>query len=350
MKILVHEWVTGGGLTGMPLPAVWAREGRAMRLAVLDDLRMIDGVEPVVTLDPRFAHEAGPWASVVVVAGREEDTLTRLARECDYTLIIAPETAGTLAMLTGLVEESGGTPLGSTPGAIALAADKHRLAAFLLKRGIPALPAEWYDRSSSTPPSFGYPAVVKPVDGAGSLDTFLLTGPGDHPTPTSWAGDLIIQPFYPGDSMSASYLVGADGRVVLLGVGWQDVEVRDGRFVYRGGRLPGPAALGLGEPLQAVQAVRGLRGFVGVDFIRQGESERTLVVEINPRITTSYLGLRRLYPAGALARAWIEAARGGSVSATLQPLDPMPAPGSLQFRDDGTIVPEPGEADGRIAD
>ena len=27
--VLVHEWVTGGGLAGMPLPASWEREGRA---------------------------------------------------------------------------------------------------------------------------------------------------------------------------------------------------------------------------------------------------------------------------------------------------------------------------------
>ena len=47
-----------------------------------------------------------------------------------------------------------------------------------------------------------------------------------------WAGDLIIQPYYPGVSMSASYLVGADGRVDLLGVGWQEVEVLAWSFHY----------------------------------------------------------------------------------------------------------------------
>ena len=32
--VLVHEWVTGGGLAGMPLPASWVREGGAMRRAI----------------------------------------------------------------------------------------------------------------------------------------------------------------------------------------------------------------------------------------------------------------------------------------------------------------------------
>ena len=35
--VLVHEWVTGGGLAGMPLPASWEREGSAMRRAIARD-------------------------------------------------------------------------------------------------------------------------------------------------------------------------------------------------------------------------------------------------------------------------------------------------------------------------
>ena len=31
LVVLVHEWVTGGGLAGKPLPASWEREGSAMR-------------------------------------------------------------------------------------------------------------------------------------------------------------------------------------------------------------------------------------------------------------------------------------------------------------------------------
>jgi tyramine---L-glutamate ligase len=349
MRILVHEWVTGGGLAGLPLPGSWASEGRAMRQAVVADLRTIEGIEPVVTLDPRFASDTGPWDSVVVVAGREDFTLSRLARQCDFTLLIAPETAGTLAMLTELVEEAGGRTLGSSPEAIALAADKHRLGAYLLKKGVPTLPVEWYDRSGATAPSFGYPAVVKPVDGAGSLDTFLLAGPDDHPQPTTWAGDLVIQPFCTGTAMSASYLVGSDEQARLLAVGWQHVEVREGRFVYLGGQLPGPTPLGLGAPLQAVQAVRGLRGFVGVDFLQRGDGQ-PVVIEINPRPTTSYIGLRRLYPPGALLEAWIDAVQDGTHARWPLPLDPPPPEGSLRFQADGTFEPDRGDHDGDHAD
>ena len=51
----------------------------------------------------------------------------------------------------------------------------------------------------------------------------------------------------------------------------------------------------------------GLRGFVGVDFFWEPELDEATVLEINPRATTSFVGLSRLLPAGHLAAAWLAA-------------------------------------------
>jgi predicted ATP-grasp superfamily ATP-dependent carboligase len=72
----------------------------------------------------------------------------------------------------------------------------------------------------------------------------------------------------------------------------------DGRFAYRGGRIPAAntnhAAL-QETARRACLAVPGLRGYVGVDLIVPAkESAPVIVVEINPRLTTSYLGYRAL--------------------------------------------------------
>ena len=44
MRILVHEFVSGGGLAGRPVPASLAREGAAMLTALVADLAAIRGI------------------------------------------------------------------------------------------------------------------------------------------------------------------------------------------------------------------------------------------------------------------------------------------------------------------
>src|SRR3954464_11565256 len=69
MQVLVHEWVTGGGLAGSPLPASWAAEGRAMRRAIARDFASLPEVRVVVTLDDRQPDDPGPWTVVRVGPG-----------------------------------------------------------------------------------------------------------------------------------------------------------------------------------------------------------------------------------------------------------------------------------------
>ena len=45
--------------------------------------------------------------------------------------------------------------------------------------------------------------------------------------------------------------------------------------------------------LQAVADIEGLLGYVGVDLVL-GDDGLDYAIEINPRLTTSYLGLRQL--------------------------------------------------------
>src|SRR3954467_7002884 len=136
--ILVHEWVTGGGLAGRTLPPSWAAEGHAMRRAIARDFAAVPGVRVVVTLDDRFPEdeEAGPWAFVRIGPGEEDATFARLASEAHYTAPTAPETDGILAARARTIERVGGRSLGSSPSAIELTGDKLRLARHLAGRGV----------------------------------------------------------------------------------------------------------------------------------------------------------------------------------------------------------------------
>ena len=122
-------------------------------------------------------------------------------------------------------------------------------------------------------------------------------------------GDMLLQPFVQGTPASVAFLVGPRQQLALLPSA-QHLSA-DGRFRYLGGALPLPPGLAhraihLGE--QAVAAVAGLQGYVGVDLVLADDGGDQ-VIEINPRLTTSYIGLRRL-AGGNLAEAMLRVFTG----------------------------------------
>ena len=154
LVVLVHEWVTGGGLAGTPLPGSWEREGSAMRRAIASDFAALPSsdIGVIMTLDGRLAGEPGPWVLERIAPGEHGRKLRELGRAADFTVLVAPETRGILAGLTRDLEQAGARVLGSSAQAVELCGDKARLAAHLEHQGIDTPP------SSTIVPSEGLPA------------------------------------------------------------------------------------------------------------------------------------------------------------------------------------------------
>ncbi len=317
LTVLVHEWVTGGGLAGAPMPQSWADEGRAMRRAIAADFASVarNRVRVIVTLDARLPDDPGPWTIERLGPEQELDRLRALAGEADATVLVAPETSGTLARLTRDLRTAGARVLGSSPEAIDLTGDKHRLAAWLRSRGIDTPPSRIILPEAGLPPDATYPAVLKPVDGAGCIDTFYVVDARSLPACARAMSQALLQPFVAGVPMSASFLIDGQGRAWLLGVGVQRIAIRGDRFAYQGGRLPAPSRAAEPQLRPALGAIPGLRGYVGVDFIWDPEAEHATVLEINPRPTTSCVGLTQLLPPGRLAEAWLRVFESGPADA-----------------------------------
>jgi predicted ATP-grasp superfamily ATP-dependent carboligase len=77
---------------------------------------------------------------------------------------------------------------------------------------------------------------------------------------------------------------------------WQRLS-QDGRFTYHGGSLVRERELAQRATSLAIQAINAMppaRGYVGVDMVLSDAADglADVVIEINPRITTSYVGLR----------------------------------------------------------
>lgn len=311
MRLLLHEFVTAGGY-GPSAPASLRAEGAAMLAAVIDDFRRV----PQVALTALIAHDApGNWGPGCrrIAAGDEESAFCTQAARADATLVIAPECAGLLERRSRQVLAAGGQLLGCRPDAIRLAADKKELARWWQERGIatPSIIAE----SSDPPPALAFPLVCKPRHGAGSQATFLIARPADLHSALRAAqaempnDELLLQSLAPGRPASVAFFVGP-AQTLALAPTWQRLSA-DGRFHYRGGQLPLPApwnerALRLGR--RALAGIDGLHGYVGVDLVL-GEHGRDFAIEINPRLTTSYLGLRQL-ARDNLADIWLRMARG----------------------------------------
>jgi hypothetical protein len=107
-------------------------------------------------------------------------------------------------------------------------------------------------------------------------------------------------------------LCGPSGRVALEPCKQRISE--DGRLRYLGGQLPlreglAERARTLGE--RALAAMPAATGYVGVDLVlgRAPDGSEDAVIEINPRLTTSYIGLRSAV-VGNLAQAMWHVARG----------------------------------------
>jgi len=299
-----------------------------MRRALAEDFAAIEGVRVVMTLDARLPDEPGPWEVGRGGPGEEPDAFARLAAGSDGTLCIAPETGGVLEARARTIEQVGGRSLGSSPEAVSLCGDKLRLADHLLRQGIDTPPSvRVFPARVGLPRDHVYPAVLKPIDGAGSIDTFYVEShesmPGDVP-------EALLQPFVPGRAMSAAFVVCPEVGPILIGLADQTIERVDGRFAYvggvapsrigrgRGSLIPARHAYGDGPLISSVRSVPGLLGWVGVDFVWDEATGRVAVLEINPRATTSYVGFRAvespgLHPPSWIAKLWLSY-RGPSVN------------------------------------
>jgi predicted ATP-grasp superfamily ATP-dependent carboligase len=165
---------------------------------------------------------------------------------------------------------------------VAVCANKRQTARILSSHGI-AVPAEMTAGRK----------VVKPVNGCGAAGVRLTDDvPGD--------GE-IGQEFIDGEHLSVS-LIGS--RIVgdacsnytgkpplLLALNRQHVVIQeDGTFRYLGGETPVDHAWKCEIVATAAKAITvlGCQGYVGVDVV---VADRVYIVDVNPRITTSIVGI-----------------------------------------------------------
>jgi len=329
MRIFVYEFLTGGGLLDEGGAAADVQslhdEGAAMVAALAGDFAALSEVEVTILRDARSPLVTPPGVRVCEVASGESEkrAFASAAAEADWTVVIVPELDGRLVERCSLVAESGGRLLGTSDRGLAIACDKHATAEHLRTAGV-ASPRGWaIDASATWPALVRYPAVIKPRDGAGSQGVRLLRAAPERllsATPFSpperipgWGqAGYRLEEFCPGEAVSVALVCGPDGQFALPPC--RQKLSQDGRFVYLGGSLPvAPDLANRAASLakRAVAALPGALGYVGVDLVLGADHDggNDFVIEINPRLTTSYIGLR-VVARENLAAALLDVAEG----------------------------------------
>ena len=311
MNVFVSEYLTSGACEVTQADASLLTEGTAMLDAVVTDLLAIPDCtvtvcvqESLLSVSDIFQQaELSQRLQVVRVTSPEEEQplFERVCRQADLVWVIAPEFGDILVSRSERAIELGAHVVGPDLKTIRLTADKWRLFEFLKGRDLPTIPTALLQDELAAPDT-SYPCLIKHRFGAGGLGWELLSNAED------WlkrrfdfgdqSSDFIVQPFLSGRSISTVALADAKRREIFP-PGEQRISWESG-FAYQGGVIPAKLESDVVDSIHKLisrvcEFLPGLVGYVGFDILLpDADPTRPLIVEINPRLTTSYVGYRQL--------------------------------------------------------
>lgn len=295
MKLLVFEYICGGGLAGQVLPESLLAEGRLMLQALLDELKLLPEIEVLLPLDERCTDLKLPknvQTFAVIGVKSHANLLGKLLSQSDLFWPIAPETDGVLLQLAIQAQALNKTVLLSDPETVGICSDKLATYQCLKRHEIPVVESLNLLALDALP---FMPAVIKPRDAADCEGGFVLTRQDQFQAlgQSINAENYLLQPLMKGDAVSLSCLF-KNAQAWLLTTNQQHVTIQNNRFTLQACEVNTDNArrtfyrdlIG-----RVAQALPGLWGYIGIDLIETAEFG-PLILEINPRITTSYAGIR----------------------------------------------------------
>jgi len=296
-NILVFEFITGGGLSRQELPDSLVKEGLLMLKALVNELVFFTDIQLTITLDWRICGIELPKNIKVIKVSKEQciyDLLPDLIEDSDSIWPIAPEIDGVLYKITQLIEQKNKQLLNSSSQAIAICGDKLATIKCLSSKGIATVASQQLNEFSQ---DFDSPWVVKSKDGVGCLDSYFVSDNDELVRVNKQIKchvDYLIQPYVNGQSLSLSCLF-KEGKAWLISCNIQVVSINNGAFVLERCIVNiDTENFDVYQKLidQIADIIPGLSAYVGIDII-QPEDAQPLVLEINPRLTTSYVGINQ---------------------------------------------------------
>ena len=214
----------------------------------------------------------------------------------DAIMIIAPETDGRLQKLCAQLDDFQEKLISPNLEFVELASDKNATAQWLTQNGIRVPTGKQLDEIDFESKRPDLPAVLKPKVGAGSEGVLLIDNWVSFSPPTD-RHQWRLENFVEGIPVSVSVLCGHRESKLLKPTGQNFDHAPFGNYVAA--TFPLADEIGQRATQLAARTIRVLpatQGYIGIDMvIASSDASDDCVVEINPRLTMSYLKLREIY-------------------------------------------------------
>ncbi|MHA2393574.1 MAG: ATP-grasp domain-containing protein [Promethearchaeota archaeon] len=322
-KIFVFEYVSGGGFSQIDIPNSLFCEGFSMLRTIIEDFKSLE-FEISTLIDSRIKHLSKLLTTDHVEMITKKDVLLKkfktLVNQCDSAFIIAPESSNLLYKFTKIIKKYDKTLLSTNIKAIKIGSSKLTTDKFFQENSIftpktylipikkQMLDIEFIVQKYN---ELNKPIVVKPNNGVGAESIYFFETQDqirnffqEFKQKIDIRRDYILQEYIAGKDLSAS-LIGVSSNMnpqikipLLLSINSQNVNVKSSNYEseYFGGYTPienhQEKSLKLTKILEKTNFSQ-FSGYFGIDLIIN-EDSKFCFIEINPRLTTSYIGLRNV--------------------------------------------------------
>ena len=312
-SILVFEYFTASGEKDKCIIS----EAEALIFALLDDLKDFN-VDLVINESYEETVKDYPNVNPILIDQDIISWLEENAEQFSRAIFISAENNNNLYNITRILEENDVKLYTSSSDACFKSSDKSETYEALSnivpqprsfrfkidpkgywKRAIENLHEKWQAEDPLTPLKL----IIKPLIGVDcedivviekiedlTLDLDKIFKPGSR---------IIVQEYIDGTDISVSLI--SDGKKAIpISLNEQFVELKDDKGTYLGGKIPYESkykdeAFEIAK--KAVEAIDGIKGFVGVDLLINADEQdiySVYLLEINSRFTTPYVGLKKI--------------------------------------------------------
>ncbi len=312
-SILVFEYFTACGEKDRSIIS----EAEALIFSLLDDLSDFN-VDLVINKSYKSTVEKYDNVNAIFIDCDVIDWLLDNAKNFNNAIFIAGENNNNLYNITKILEENNVNTFTSSAEACLKASDKFATYENLFnivpqprsfrfkidprgywKRAIENLHEKWQAEDPLTPLKL----IIKPLSGVDCEDIVIIEDINDLSYELEKifppGSRIIVQEFVDGTDISVSLICDGE-KAIPISLNKQFVELNSDEGTYFGGKLPYDSKYkkeAFEIATKAVEAIGGIKGFVGVDLLINNDEKDVYSVyflEINSRFTTPYVGLAKI--------------------------------------------------------